>query len=84
MEVKKLEMNLDNNLDLARLILENNQKVLSKAFFSGGEQNPFPIDFGSMIPLTFFNNLIIYFCIIRKAIRTLWAMGMCLICAEYY
>lgn len=52
---KKLEMNLDNNLDLARLILENNQKVLSKAFFSGGEHNTFPIDFGSMIPLTFFN-----------------------------
>ena len=52
---KTLEMNLDNNLDLARLILETSQNVLSKAFFSGGEQNEFPIDFGSMIPLTFFN-----------------------------
>jgi aromatic ring-opening dioxygenase LigB subunit len=52
---KNLQMKLDNDLDLANLILRANQNVLSKAFFSGGEQNTFPIDFGSMIPLTFFN-----------------------------
>ena len=52
---KDLQMRLDNNLDLANQIFHANQSVLSKAFFSGGEQNTFPIDFGSMIPLTFFN-----------------------------
>lgn len=50
-----LQMKLNNNLELARLILNSNHDILSKAFFSGGEQNTFPIDFGSLIPLTFFS-----------------------------
>ncbi len=53
---KVMEMKLQNDSDLSNVILNGNRKIMSKATFSGGAQTAFPIDFGSLIPLSFFKS----------------------------
>ena len=51
-----VSMDIANDVSIARAIFNENRDVVSSASFSaGGENSVFPIDFGSMIPLKFFN-----------------------------
>ncbi|MHB1636914.1 MAG: DODA-type extradiol aromatic ring-opening family dioxygenase [Thermoplasmataceae archaeon] len=53
---KAMEMKLENDSDLFNTILNANRNIMSRAAFSGGAQTAFPIDFGSLIPLSFFKS----------------------------